>query len=253
MTKTTAKTTATNPSIWVIGTLMLFLGAIVATAANASDDEDCPESKTIDEQIELAGVSEIAIEAGAGFLTVAGESGSAAIQLLGTACAGRARDLEKITIESEVKGNTLVLRTVIPDGKSWIGNDYTKLNLEIQIPTELSVRIIDTSGSLTVRNVAAVEIEDKSGSILVQDVAGMVNIVDDGSGSITVQRAGSLKIGRDGSGSITASEITENVYVGRDGSGSIFANDVGGSFTVVSDSSGSVRHNNVAGDVQIGD
>lgn len=234
------------------GALVILLAAIFPTTATA--DDDCRESKDISLELDLDGISEISVEAGAGKLIVIGERGLTSARMYGVACATDEDDLEQISITSSRDGTTLALRTEIPEpSRSWMGNNYARLDFEIRIPNDYPIRIVDTSGSMTVSDVASVEIEDGSGSIQVQDVPGAVDIIEDGSGSITVMRAGSVRITEDGSGSITASQIASDVYVGRDGSGSIIAKDVGGDFSVMSDGSGGVTHRNVAGVVQISD
>lgn len=255
MTDSVAQSGTVTSKSLVLGSVMVVLGALlIATTAQAYDDDDCRYSTELSKEVDLTGISEISIDAGAGKLKVVGKTGPDIAKLNGTACAGREGDLNQISIESSRDGETLVLRTVFPSSANFMAsNDYAKLDLEVRVPEGMSIRIDDTSGSMNVRNVASVEIYDKSGSIEVRDVEGLVHIVEDGSGSITVLRSGSVRIEEDGSGSITASKIDDNVYIGRDGSGSISAKDVGGSFTVVRDSSGSVSHRNVAGDVQIGE
>lgn len=226
--------------------------SIAATVASAGSSDKCPETRDFSEAFSLDGIRDISIEAGAGKLAVVGRPGLTAVRVEAVACAESERDLEKIRLESGRDGATLVLQAVLPThAKLLFGRERPKLDLEIQVPSAFAIRIVDSSGSLAVQGVESVEIYDDSGSILVQDVPGLVHVLQDGSGSITVERAGSVRIDEDGSGSITASAIAEDVYVGRDGSGSISADTVGGSFTVVSDSSGSVRHSNVVGAVRI--
>ncbi|MEM9172980.1 MAG: DUF2807 domain-containing protein [Pseudomonadota bacterium] len=233
-------------------TIFTLLAACLIAPANA--DDNCRESMDIAEELALDGISEIAVAAGAGKLVVTGQPTLTTAQLEGMACASDEDDLKEISLETQREGSTLVIRTIIPKSMTrMLGNSYARLDLEVQVPNHLPVRIDDGSGSLVVNGVASVEIEDGSGSIQVADVAGAVKISDDGSGSITIVNAGSVYIGEDGSGSIKAAQITNDVYVGRDGSGSITAKDVGGSFTVVSDGSGSISHSNVAGQVQIDD
>ncbi|MEL6300472.1 MAG: hypothetical protein AAFR07_02405 [Pseudomonadota bacterium] len=244
------RSTAHAPAI--SGALLFLLGGFLAPTAFA--DDNCRESRELSEELELDGISEISIDAGAGKLIVIGERGLTTAQVEARACATDEDDLEAFSLKTSKRGSTLALKTKIPKPSvRFMGSSYARLDLEIRVPAGYPVKITDTSGSMIIRGVASVEIEDGSGSIQIMDVPGAVEITDDGSGSITVMNAGSVRIGEDGSGSITATQIMNDVYVGRDGSGSISAKDVGGSFTVVSDSGGSIRHRNVAGVVQIDD
>ena len=227
---------------------------VLATGAYAHSSDDCKATREISEELSLDGIREISIEARAGKLIVLGQSGLSTARIEGHACTKRERDLDEFAVKSRRDGETLILEAVLPDSSLInFGNSNSRLDLEIQVPAAVALRIDDTSGSLVVEGVASVEITDNSGSISVQDVPGLVHILDDGSGSITIARAGSVRIDEDGSGSITASDIREDVYIGRDGSGSISADTVGGSFTVARDGSGSVRHSNVVGEVRIDD
>lgn len=255
MANTTAphRTPAAKSTAYRIA-LVLGAASVLAIAAQASPDEDCRESREITAEISLDGIRDIAIVAGAGKLTVVGQSDLTVARIKGLACARREGDLDKFAVESRRDGATLNIETVLPSPSMInFGNSSPTLDLEVQVPASYAIRIDDTSGSLTVQGVESVAIEDNSGSILVQDVAGLVHVLEDGSGSITVERSGSVRIEEDGSGSISASDIVADVYVGDDGSGSISVDSVGGSFTVVSDGSGSVRHSNVAGAVNIDD
>ena len=244
------RSTADAPAI--SGALLVLLGGFLTPAASA--DDNCRESRDFSEELELDGIIEISVDAGAGKLIVIGERGLTTAQVEARACASDEDDLEDISLKMSKRGSTLAMRTKIPKASTnFMGSGYTRLDLEVRVPAGYPVKNSDTSGSMIVRGVASVEIEDGSGSIQIMDVPGAVEITDDGSGSITVMNAGSVRIGEDGSGSITATQIMNDVYVGRDGSGSISAKDVGGSFTVVSDSGGSIRHRNVAGIVEIDD
>ena len=250
----TSRRIARAKSVICSGAFAACATAVLATGAYAHSDDDCDASREISEELSLDGVREIAIEAGAGKLVVLGQSELSTAQIEGLACAKRERDLDDFAVKSRRDGETLIIETVIPSASLInFGKGSAKIDLEIQVPSDYAIRIDDSSGSMIVKGVASVEIDDDSGSIKVEDVPGMVHVLNDGSGSISVVRAGSVRIDEDGSGSISATDIMEDVYVGRDGSGSISADTVGGSFTVVRDGSGSVRHSNVVGEVRIDD
>ncbi|MEO0971684.1 MAG: hypothetical protein AAFX85_01220 [Pseudomonadota bacterium] len=239
---------------WFLGRVALALatGAVLAGTALAEEDGDCLETKNVAAEYSLQGIRDVAVRAGAGSLTVLGKPGLMAAQIRGVACSRRRGDLEKISLDSHSDSATLALSTVLPPVvTSSLGNLNARLHLTVEIPSTLGVRVVDTTGSLKVRDVAWAEIDDETGSIEVQDVPGLVHVVSDTSGSIKIERVGSVRIDEDGSGSIKASVVAGDVYVGRDGAGSISADEVGGSFTVVSNSTGGIRHHNVAGEVRI--
>ncbi|MEM9387972.1 MAG: hypothetical protein AAGA68_23155 [Pseudomonadota bacterium] len=220
--------------------------------ANANRNDECLDTKEISKEINLDGILGIAVDAGAGSLTVIGRPGLATAQIRGVACSRRAGDLDRISLESRNDGPTLTLQTVLPPPvASSIGNLNARLDLKVEVPSAFALSVVDTTGSMKIDGVASVEIDDGTGSIQVKDVPGLVHVVKDTSGSIKILRVGSVRIDEDGSGSISASVVVGDVHVGRDESGSIAANDVGGSFTVLSNASGGVRYQNVAGDVRV--
>lgn len=234
------------------GALALCATALWVATANANQTDDCLETKAISQEINLDGLRAITVDAGAGSLTIIGRPGLTTAQISGVACSRRDGDLDKIALDSRRDGATLTLVTDMPPPvRVRLGNINAKLDLEVEVPSAFAVRLVDTTGGITVRDVASVEIDDDTGSIRVEDVPGLVHVVRDTSGSIEIRRAGSVRIDEDGSGSIKASLVAGDVYVGRDESGSISADDVGGSFTVERNASGGVRYSNVAGDVSV--
>ncbi|CAB1082252.1 hypothetical protein D1AOALGA4SA_9882 [Olavius algarvensis Delta 1 endosymbiont] len=113
-----------------------------------------------------------------------------------------------------------------------------RIHLNIQLPANMNVRIVDGSGFVDVMDtIGNLSINDDSGGIRIKNVVGHV-MVDDGSGDIEIQDVqGRLEI-FDGSGHIVIRHVTGDVKV-RDASGGIEINDVSGSITV-SDGSGSI-------------
>ena len=113
-----------------------------------------------------------------------------------------------------------------------------QINLDIQLPANMNVRIIDGSGAVVVRNIVGdLIIDDNSGLIWVGNVKGRVQI-EDGSGDIEIENVqGNLQI-VDGSGQMVIQHVTGDVTI-TDASGGIEINDIGGSVTV-SDGSGSI-------------
>jgi hypothetical protein len=241
--------------------------ALAAVPALADWQDVCRHSQEIERTVDLAEVRQVSVRAGAGPLEIRGTESAAAsgrLVLTGLACASREQTLGRMDVDVRLRGDTLEVATRIP------ADQEALIELEIELPDDVALDVIDSSGSLELRNVRSVELRDSSGSIDIADVRGAVHIASDSSGSIdirdagevtidrdssgsiTVENAATLTVGEDGSGSITARHIAGDVYVGRDGSGSIEVTDVGGNFTVVRDGSGDVRHHAVAGVVDLG-
>lgn len=244
--------------------LLLSLAIAVPMAA-----DDCRHTAPRQLAVSSDGVRVVEIRAGAGSLTVQGGAGSS-VRVSGTACSSSADDLEEIRLESSRRGDRLVVEAVFPDSRTWSfgWNVQRRLDFTVELPAHLPVVIDDGSGSIEVRNVAAVEIEDGSGGIDVRGVAGAVRI-DDGSGEIVIRDAGSVHVNDgsgdieirsirgdvviedDGSGGIEIADVTGNVVIENDGSGSIAVRNVGGDFTLRNDGSGGVSVTGVRGRVSI--
>jgi DUF4097 and DUF4098 domain-containing protein YvlB len=126
-----------------------------------------------------------------------------------------------------------------------------KIDLTVEVPKSLDVKIDDGSGSIFVTDLASnLKILDGSGSIEIRMTAGPISI-SDGSGKIELMDiTGNLEV-KDGSGKINIGRVRGNVHV-VDGSGSMTIKDIDGSLTVT-DGSGSIEISDVTQNVFIKD
>ncbi len=124
-----------------------------------------------------------------------------------------------------------------------------KIDLTVEVPKSLDVKIDDGSGSIFVTDLARnLKIADGSGSIEIRMTAGPVSI-SDGSGHIELTDiTGNLEV-KDGSGKINIDRVRGNVRI-VDGSGSMTIRDIDGSLTVT-DGSGSIEISDVTQNVFI--
>ncbi len=124
-----------------------------------------------------------------------------------------------------------------------------KIDLTVEVPKSLDVKIDDGSGSIFVTDLARnLKIADGSGSIEIRMTAGPVSI-SDGSGHIELADiTGNLEV-KDGSGKINIDRVRGNVRI-VDGSGSMTIRDIDGSLTVT-DGSGSIEISDVTQNVFI--
>lgn len=132
---------------------------------------------------------------------------------------------------------------------NWGKSKNIAINLTVEVPRGFDVVVDDSSGSISIERIdGTVKIDDGSGSIKVTDIGGDLRI-DDGSGSISVNTVkGDVDID-DGSGSVDLKNITGSVKV-EDGSGEINAKVIGGDFTV-DDGSGDVVVKDLAGEFRL--
>lgn len=232
----------------------------------------CHHSQKLAEEFALDGVRQIEVIAVSGDLEIAGRGGLRRVRAGGVACVQRQYEdrLDEIEIAGERVGDTLRIVAEVPfgdDGEGRIGG----LDLVLDVPDNVPLRVTDTSGHLRIEDVAALELTDSSGNIRIERVAGSVHIDRDSSGDIDIRdsgevvidsdssgdidivRSASVTIGRDSSGSIRARDVRGDVTIGRDSSGSIEVADVAGSFSVDQDTSGGIRYRGVGGAVRVPD
>lgn len=200
------------------------------------------------DDVELRGTaeSELHVDAGAGRLVITGADGTSVVRVSATLCASDRERLEALDVSLD--GGRV--GTDYPNQRWGRGNNYARIDLEIEVPAATHVHVEDSSGSLTIRGVGDVKLKDGSGSIHVEN-AGSVR-VEDGSGSLSIQDAdGDVEV-RDGSGSLSIRRVTGGVMI-EDGSGSIAIEAVGGSVRIDEFGSGGVNVRDVGGDLVVTD
>ena len=194
-------------------------------------------------ELPAAGLQEFSVRCGPGDLTLKGTKGTGSI-LVSADIESDGTDKEEFQLLADKliqldlrreSHQALLSARVAPPPLTDID---ARINLRIQLPAEINVRIIDGSGSLEIANlIGNLWIDDESGAIKVENITGRVR-VEDGSGDIEIQEVqGRLDI-IDGSGQIVIQQVSGDVSI-KDGSGGIEINDIGGSVTI-SDGSGSV-------------
>jgi DUF4097 and DUF4098 domain-containing protein YvlB len=245
--------------MWIKG-IAGAVAALLALPVQAS--ERCDEQADRDAEIDAAGVERVEIVALAGDLEVRGGSGGT-IRAHGRACARDAEALDRVRLESERRGTTARIVVEIPRDI-----DEASLELRVDLPQNLPVQIVDTSGDAWISGVAALELRDSSGDADVQKVAGAVTVEDssgdveltdvgdvhvasDSSGDLRISRARSVRIDMDSSGEIVVRDVAGDVSIGDDSSGGIYVSDVGGAFSVENDGTGEIDYDRVTGEVRV--
>ena len=228
----------------------------------------CAHTQPIEPQTaQVAAGESMHIDLEAGNLVVEVVPDLTEVKITGEACSSELEQLPLVQLKVESVDGVLKLASVFPD----ISNVGFGLDLTVQMPPGIPVRVKNGSGAISMQGVAGVEIDDGSGSIELSDIHGDVRIddgsgslsltgvtgsvwIDDGSGNMEVRRVeGSVTIEDDGSGSIFVEDVRGDVIVEDDGSGSIDVRLVGGDFRVEDDGSGSVDYSQVEGRVILPD
>jgi hypothetical protein len=217
-------------------------------------------------RLATSGATAVRVEAHAGSLRIEGRDGLTEVRAHGTARASSRGILEDVLLTVERRGSAIVVLVDTPEDLD--DGDHAALDLVVELPKTLDVRVNDGSGDAEVRGVKSLDIEDGSGEVRVFDIGGPVR-VDDGSGDVRIENArgdvhiddgsggidlrtirGSVTVD-DGSGNFDAHDVTGTVRVVSKGSGSIDVAVIGGDFIVQNRSSGSIDHRDVKGTVDV--
>jgi hypothetical protein len=189
--------------------MVMAIGLMGASSLALGWGSDCEHSAARELNLDAASVSELKLLARAGELRVQGNADSREIRIEGRACASSAELLQGIELQQSRSGSTQTVSVRMPEtsGSWWGGSSYARLDLEVSVPARLSLDIEDSSGDLSVEDVAAVRIDDSSGGIALRRIAGNVQI-EDNSGEIDVREVGGdVRIPRDNSGEIRVENV----------------------------------------------
>lgn len=226
-------------------TAAVLLGAVAIIPTDMAAQNNCK----FREEMELgarAGES-LRVDAGAGKLVIRGSRGTDEVHVVATLCASDEDRLAALDVTLD--GGRLDTDYPRNGGGGWFGgNRYARIDLVVQVPAGMNLRVDDSSGSVEITNVGEVLIDDGSGSVQVRGVASVA--IDDGSGNLRIEDvAGGVTVD-DGSGSVRIENVAGNVTI-EDGAGSLRIRTVGGDVSV-SDGSGSIEITSVGGTVRIG-
>lgn len=234
--------------------------------------DNCKYEKKINETLDLAKSDLLTINAAAGDLDIVGVSGTGQAVIRARVCASKEEWLEDSNVIT-TPGNLAAIEVSLPNSDGgWLslGSNYIWMDLIIEVPEDLALEVKDSSGDISLKNVAVTQIKDSSGDIEVEKARDSLTI-SDSSGDIEINGAngdltieadssgdieasdiqGSVLVMNDSSGDIEATDVTENFIVERDSSGDISAYDIGGDFRVLKDGSGSIRSKDVVGKTDI--
>jgi hypothetical protein len=253
--------------------------------------EDCEHSAPRTGNSAGPGIERVVVEAGAGDLVVRGGSGQD-VTVDGKACASTTKLLDQIKLEIRRDGNTVYVRTVLPEmNVNLFGLSHSaRLDVTVAVPKAATLKIEDSSGDMEVTDVHSATIADSSGDQTLERIAGDLDVADssgeikiagvggglrlkdssgdvdvnevagdvvvdvDSSGDLDIRRVtGGVHILNDSSGDIEIHDVKRDVTIDDDSSGGILVQDVGGNFTVGSDGSGGIRYERVTGSVRVPD
>ena len=222
---------------------------LLPALASASD---CKHEDIRQLALDLDGISQVRFEVTSHDLRVDGVAADAAAPLRIRACASDADYLPQLVVESNRRGDTLVVR-IERKGRSsgvFFSPTYAWLDVEARLPEGLAYDIDLGSGDAEINGVASLSAEVGSGDLDARAIAGTVT-ARVGSGDIELDDIGRLDLRSVGSGDLDASRVRGDVDVGSIGSGDVTLNGVGGSVRAGRIGSGDLDVDDVAGDLVV--
>lgn len=231
------------------GMAMIAAAAVVPVAAMVPVGLAAQNRCEFRDDVELTGRASgtLDVDAGAGRLIITGgEVAGGEIRVEALLCASDRDRLDALRVSLD----GTELRTEYPRRMGGWGNNYARIDLTVQVPAGLRIRVVDGSGSTEIAGVGDVDIRDGSGSMSLREVGSVV--IEDGSGSLRISDVtGDIDI-QDGSGSLEIRSVTGDVVI-SDGSGSVRVEGVGGTVRIDEVGSGGVTVRDVDGDLIVTD
>lgn len=249
------------------GQLIVALALLVAAEAASAVDLDCRFAAQRTASVDTAGATRIEVVGRAGDLELRPVDGTLA-KGHGRACASSEKFLQETQVHARREGNVVHIYVEVPENMSGIGIFYAALDLTVEVPAALPVRVTDTSGDMTAQGLFITDVTDSSGDIQLRNVKGDVDIndssgdlrvensdgrvrINDSSGDIVVRGAREVEIPSDSSGDIVLADVQGSVRIDQDSSGDIRISGVGQDVTLLADSSGKVSVTDVKGTVRV--
>lgn len=234
-------TAMTLPRLFPVAMLLLLAGCTSVSVMPLQ--HSAPRSATVSAD----GAEQVRVDAGAGSLEVVGRKNLDEVRANGTAHTSRRQDLEQVQIEAKRSGDGVTIATQFPEPPT----GRAQLDLTVEVPRRLAATIDDSSGDLTITDLAGptLEVEDSSGDLTIH-VNGPKTSIEDSSGGLDLRNAGAADIS-DSSGDIGVFDLNGGLTL-DDSSGDIEVSNLGDGLTL-DDSSGDIRAEGVDGDVNVTD
>src|SRR5688572_21335725 len=124
------------------GQLLLALTLLIAAEAASGQDMNCRYSAQRAASIDTSGATHVEVTGRAGSLELRPTTG-ATVKGQGRACASSEAYLEQTRLHARREGNVISVYVQVPEDMSGIGTFYASLDLIVDVPAALPVRITD--------------------------------------------------------------------------------------------------------------
>ena len=231
---------------------LLLVGVLWLAGCYVTIADDCRFTAERAATLGVAGAKRIEITARAGDLTITGQKGATQVGARGKACASDQKLLDLIQIGLRLDGDVLRVNALMPNinADSAPKNASASLDLVLNLPDNLPITLLDSSGDTEITGVASLNVTDSSGDLRITRVAGDLD-VRDSSGDLRIDEVSNGVKLRDSSGDVRVENVHGDVHVEADGSGNIELVRVGHNVTIDQDGSGDIRIVDVKGDARI--
>ncbi len=212
----------------------------------------CTEERLVqsfEDEIDAAGVDEVAVEADDGMLSVTGDAGATTVSAqvdLVTTRSGEDKD------EDAVDALHLELRDEGDGGarlRVWLDPAVARYTADVfvTLPASVALDVQAVADEAELSTTAGVTLDDAGGDVTITDAGGDVTVTDD-AGELTIDTVDGDVVVDDGNGDLTVTTVTGDATI-DDGAGDIEVLDVEGTVTI-RDGAGDIHITN-AGSVDI--
>jgi beta-lactamase regulating signal transducer with metallopeptidase domain len=208
------------------------------------------------------------VEVPAGDVRIVGRPAGNTVRVLGSRCGSRPEVLEGLALDVGRRGDEVRIKVDIPRHLfSRTQGTVARIDLEIEVPQELSLDLQTSIGDVELVDVGSVRLEDRLGRVRIAGVAGTLFLesgpgdlrirdvresvrLTGGVGQIELERVGGDVIVESRTGSSVIRDVQGSVSIQRH-AGDVRVESVAGDLTVQRLEKGEVHHQDVRGTVRL--
>lgn len=202
-------------------------------------------------RVDAVGVRSLEVRIPAGDVRVNGRQGSE-VRIVSRRCASRTELFDALRLDVLRSGEGLDVGFELPSHLfSRTRGSTARIDVTIEAPPELAVRVENAIGSVEVSRVATVHLDDALGDVRITEIAGDLE-VRAGPGDVVVADVGGAAFFRVSVGRIAVERVGGNVTIDRDHTGLLEARAVRADLTIGHGQAGDVYIDGLAGDLFVG-